>query len=145
MVDAEATGTPAVSSTEAPSVVTVSRDGAVLMNVKSMVGCTVVGHDWHFYIAFVSKPVVAVPHDNGKHAQAGTFVESNTGGVARESELREGENKYTIVGPWQSFEASTRDIVGLFKILAIIKEVGEIARLDYWPWLRDSVLLPLLL
>lgn len=39
-------------------------------------------------------------------------------------------------------DASTKDYLGIFKLLDLLKRVEEYGRTIYWPWVKNSILLP---
>lgn len=74
------------------------------------VGWTVIGHDWHTYIAYMA--------------------------------TQDGQNSFTVVGPWRVAAADTRDVFGVFKLLRLVENAAGFALEGYWEWLRDEVLMP---
>ncbi|OCK75633.1 hypothetical protein K432DRAFT_397107 [Lepidopterella palustris CBS 459.81] len=70
-----------------------------------VVGWTVVGHDWHMYIAYR-----ALNH--------------------------RGLNTMFVVSRWTFPSAQTRDVLGLCKILHLIRKMEVYAKSVYWPWLQ---------
>ncbi|KAM3068374.1 hypothetical protein ACMFMG_009512 [Clarireedia jacksonii] len=47
-----------------------------------------------------------------------------------------------VIGPWRVANTDTRDVVGVFKVLRLLKRAIAFAEDKYWPWLRDEVLMP---
>jgi len=98
--------------------------------LQPMIGWTVIGHDWHTYIAF------RAIHE-GQDRVVITLLPT-----CNHNELICGI-KY-VEGPIESLTASTRTYYGIFKILDLICRVSQYAGDVYWPWLRDKILEPML-
>lgn len=98
--------------------------------LQPVIGWTVIGHDWHTYIAF------RAVNEGQDRVVSKLLPEWNT------NELICGL-KY-VEGPIESLTASTRTYYGIFKLLDLICRVSQHAENVYWPWLRDKILEPML-
>jgi hypothetical protein len=103
---------------------------SVIDELRPMMGWTVIGHDWHTYIAF------RAIHE-GQDRVVGKLSP-----ICELNQLTCGL-KY-VEGPIESLTASTRTYYGIFKLLDLISRVSQYAGDVYWPWLRDDILEPML-
>lgn len=91
-------------------------------------GWTVIGHDWHLYIAL-----------------RGLFEGQDR--IVSSQRSRVGYTLLTVIpqyidGPIESVAASTRSYYGIFKLINLIHRASMYAEEVYWPWMCDQILSP---
>lgn len=96
-----------------------------------LIGWTVHGHDWRFYLAWLNDPaassIVCSPIVSPLCLRTLIYCE---------------QNKVVVNLPM--LDVSTKTYLGVFTLLNLLRRVEEYGRSTYWPWLRDEVLDPLL-